>query len=187
MEPPAAARARQPLTAGPRGVPFLSRGAGRVRIITRRCRLGQFLPAGILGNGKETPVAHGCPARIAPWFLFIAPIDQSVWLVGLSRQRFLKMPGVQVQPPLAWTLTRILTTRPAACCELGRCTCEGLETSRFNHGCFRSTRVVFLSTSSLLRHAGIHGYMFSAENSDSSDSAEIVYSVSGLKLKEMRA
>ena len=76
---------------------------------------------------------------------------------------------------------------PAACYELGRCTCEGLETSRFNHGCFRSTRVVFLSTSSLLRHAGIHGYMFSAENSDSSDSAEIVYSVSGLKLKEMRA
>ena len=85
VEPPAAARARQPLTAGPRGVPFLSRGAGRLRIITRRCRLGQFLPAGILGNGKETPVAHGCPARIAPWFLFIAPNDQSIWLVGFSR------------------------------------------------------------------------------------------------------
>jgi hypothetical protein len=78
VEPPAAARARQPLTAGPRGRPFSFPWCGSAAAANHR---NASLEPGTVftgGNGKGTPVAHGCPARIAltPW---------SVWLVGLSR------------------------------------------------------------------------------------------------------
>ncbi|OQU93350.1 hypothetical protein SORBI_3001G526050 [Sorghum bicolor] len=172
VEPPAAARARQPLTAGPRGRPFSFPWCGSAAAANHR---NASLEPGTVftgGNGKGTPVAHGCPARIAltPW---------SVWLVGLSRP----------WPPTIFENAR---GSGSAALGFGLDPDENLDDPAAGGGLWpgqvhlrRLGNVtvqsrVFRTLGRLLEHdctsslSRARAYMFSAEKSESFDSAEIV-------------